>query len=26
VEEDSQPLSEKIDAMKHFADTVIARG
>ena len=25
VEEDSQPLSEKIDAMKHFADTVIAR-
>lgn len=26
VEEDRQPLSEKIDAMKHFADTVIARG
>jgi probable F420-dependent oxidoreductase len=25
VEEDSQPLAEKIDAMKHFADTVIAR-
>lgn len=26
VEEDNQPLAEKIDAMKHFADTVIARG
>lgn len=26
VEEDRQPLAEKIDAMKHFADTVIARG
>lgn len=25
VEEDSQPLQDKIDAMKHFADTVIAR-
>ena len=25
VEEDSQPLAEKIDAMRHFADTVIAR-
>jgi len=25
VEEDSQPLSDKIDAMKRFADTVIAR-
>jgi probable F420-dependent oxidoreductase len=25
VEEDRQPLAEKIDAMKHFADTVIAR-
>jgi probable F420-dependent oxidoreductase len=25
VEEDTQPLSEKIDVMKHFADTVIAR-
>jgi len=26
MEEDTQPLAEKIDAMKHFADTVIARG
>lgn len=25
VEEDTQPLADKIDAMKHFADTVIAR-
>ena len=25
VEEDTQPLGEKIDAMKQFADTVIAR-
>ena len=25
VEEDSQPLGEKMDALKHFADTVIAR-
>lgn len=25
VEEDSEPLSDKIDAMKRFADTVIAR-
>ena len=25
VEEDSQPLQDKIDAMRHFADTVIAR-
>lgn len=25
VEEDSQPLQDKIDAMTHFADTVIAR-
>lgn len=25
VEEDSQPLQDKIDAMQHFADTVIAR-
>lgn len=26
VEEDTQPLAEKIDAMKRFADSVIARG
>lgn len=26
VEEDTQPLAEKIDAMKRFADTVIAKG
>ncbi len=25
VEEDRQPLAEKIDALKHFADTVIAK-
>lgn len=26
IEEDTQPLAEKIDAMKRFADTVIAKG